>query len=133
MFCIFFSFLCFSLPATNCSIENFNKPSTCSSETNTALTTNTSLGVIGREELITVSDLDDSIEDPDFELPESVKDTSFETDADSTFRDTGFGDTLQQNRQPERRFVAAYSGPVFTVNEHSNILSDLTLPQNAIR
>lgn len=126
-----FFFLCFSLSATNCSIE-LNEPSTSSSQTNTAaLTTNTSLGVSGLEELITVSDLDDSVEDPDFELTESVKDTSFESDADSTFRDIGSGDTLQQNRQPEIHFVAAYPGPVFTFNEHSNMLSNFTLSQSA--
>lgn len=129
LLCFAFFFLCFSLPATNCSIE-LNEPSTSSSQTNTTLTINTSLDVVGIEELITVSDLDDSVEDPDFELPESVKDSS-ESDADSTFREVRLGNTLQQNRQPGIHFVAAYPGPIFTSNEHNNISSNLTLQQNA--
>lgn len=125
--CCIFPFLCFSLSANNCSLE-LNGPSTSSSQNNTALITNT-LGVIEPEELLIFTDLDDnSVEDPDFELPESVKDTS--SDTDFTLRDfllntslnvsQSVDDYLPQNRQNEADFVAAYPGPVFIYNEHDN-------------
>ncbi|CAG5059041.1 unnamed protein product [Parnassius apollo] len=79
-------------------------------------------------------DLDYSDEDPDFELSESVKDTS--SDTDYTFRDflgscisQSATESLHQNRQPEIHFVAAYPGPVFTYNEHDN-LSNISTTQN---
>ncbi|CAG4936436.1 unnamed protein product [Parnassius apollo] len=116
------------LSANNGSVE-FKALSTSSSQNNTALKPNT-LSVIDPEELITFSDLDDSVEDPDFELSESVKDTS--SDTDYTFRDflgtcisQSATESLHQNRQPEIHFVAAYPGPVFTYNEHDNLSCSL--------
>ncbi|CAK1588934.1 unnamed protein product [Parnassius mnemosyne] len=121
------------LPANNGLIK-FKALSTSSSQNNTAINPKT-LSVIDPEELITFSDLDDSVEDPDFELPESVKDTS--SDTDFTFRDflgscisQSAAESLHQNRQPEIHFVAAYPGPVFTYNEHDN-LSNTSTTQNA--